>query len=77
VNGRPGHEFVQVYDAEFMDQKFYKMELIEGYEANGSELKVIWKDIAFFQNGEAPLFPNGLLELLEKNNSRYVFQPQS
>lgn len=66
VNGRPGHEFVQVYDAEFIEQKFYTMESIEGYEANGSELQVIWKDIAFFKNGKTPLYPTGLLELLEK-----------
>lgn len=66
VNGRPGHEFVQVYEADFVEPKIYKMDSIEACEADGSELTVIWKKIDFFKNGEAPLYPKGLLELLEK-----------
>jgi 8-oxo-dGTP pyrophosphatase MutT (NUDIX family) len=68
-NGKPGHEYIQVYDADFVDPKFYQMDSLEAYEDDGSELKVIWKEIDFFKNGEAPLYPTGLLELLEKNNS--------
>ncbi|HEX9972705.1 MAG TPA: hypothetical protein VGD14_11600, partial [bacterium] len=67
-NDKPGHEFVQVYEADFVNPKFYQTDSLEAYEDDGSELKVIWKKIAFFKNGETPLYPNGLLELLEKNN---------
>lgn len=73
-NGKPGHEYILVYDADFVDPKFYLMDSLEAYEDDGSELKVLWKEIAFFKNGKAPLYPTGLLELLENNNSEIPFQ---
>jgi ADP-ribose pyrophosphatase YjhB (NUDIX family) len=67
-DGIPGHEFVQVYQAEFKDPEFYRHESFDGFEDDGSKFKVIWKDINLFKNGEAPLYPTGLLELLETPN---------
>jgi len=64
LNNRRGHEFVQVYDASFEDPEFYGYSSFEATEANGSKLKVVWKDIEFFKNGKAPLYPTGLLELI-------------
>lgn len=72
-NDRTGHEFVQVYDAKFVDPKFYQQESPEAYEADGSKLNVMWKDLEFFKAGNAPLYPAGLLELLEKNKSTHLF----
>jgi 8-oxo-dGTP pyrophosphatase MutT (NUDIX family) len=63
-NGKPGHEFVQVYEADFAEPRFYQTDSPEAFEDDGSEIKAIWKEIAFFENGEAPLYPNGLLDLL-------------
>ncbi len=63
------HEIVQVYEADFIEPQFYQMDSLEAYEDDGSELKVLWKEIACFKNGAAPLYPTGLLELMEKNNS--------
>jgi 8-oxo-dGTP pyrophosphatase MutT (NUDIX family) len=65
-DGKPGHEFVQVYQAEFVDLEFYQHESFEAFEDDGSKFKVIWMDIDIFKNGKAPLYPTGLLELLEK-----------
>lgn len=67
-NDRAGHEFVQVYDAEFVDPRFYQQASLEAYEADGSKLNVLWKDIEFFKAGKAPLYPKDLLELLETKN---------
>lgn len=63
-DGKPGHEFVQVYEADFSDPEFYQRESFDAFEDDGSELKVVWKEIKFFKNGKAPLYPTGLLELL-------------
>ena len=63
-DSKPGHEFVQVYEAEFVDPEFYQRESFPGFEDDGSEFIVVWKDIEFFKNGTAPLYPTGLLELL-------------
>ena len=68
INNRRGHEFVQVYDAKFRDPKFYNNHSFEATEANGSKLKVMWKDIKFFEKGEIPLYPTGLLELLKEKS---------
>jgi NADH pyrophosphatase NudC (nudix superfamily) len=65
-DGKPGHEFVQVYEAEFVDPEFYQRESLDAFEDDGSKMKVVWKDIEFFKNGKAPLYPTGLFELLEK-----------
>jgi len=67
-DGKPGHELVQVYKAEFVDPEFYHREWFDAFEDDGSELKVMWKDIEFFKNGKAPLYPTGLLELLTESN---------
>lgn len=67
-DGKPGHEFVQVYEAEFVNPKFYQQESLVAFEDDGSELKVMWKDIEFFKRGKAPLYPTGLFELLERSS---------
>ncbi len=63
-NGKPGHEIVQVYEGEFVDPVFYQRDSFPGFEDDGSEFKVVWKDIKFFEDGQAPLYPTGLLDLL-------------
>ena len=66
LNDRRGHEFVQVYDANFKNPEYYNQSTFEATEANGSKLKVVWKDLDFFNNDNAPLYPIGLLEILLK-----------
>jgi 8-oxo-dGTP pyrophosphatase MutT (NUDIX family) len=53
-------------EAEFVDPEFYQRESLDAFEDDGSKMKVVWKDIEFFKNGKAPLYPTGLFELLEK-----------
>jgi 8-oxo-dGTP pyrophosphatase MutT (NUDIX family) len=65
--GKPGHEIIQLYHAEFVDPAIYEQEAPEGFEDDGSPLKVVWKSLESFERGEAPLYPDGLLELLTDN----------
>ncbi|MFP4349969.1 MAG: NUDIX domain-containing protein [Thermodesulfobacteriota bacterium] len=59
----PGHEIVMVYDARFGNPALYEAETLTAHDGD-AELRVLWKDLDFFKRGEAPLYPEGLLELL-------------
>lgn len=62
--GEPGHEIVVVYEAEFADRKIYDQDCLTGYEDNGKPFKALWKPMEQFRKLEAPLYPDGLLQLL-------------
>jgi 8-oxo-dGTP pyrophosphatase MutT (NUDIX family) len=62
---RPGHEIVLVYEAELVDERLYSSEELTGHEESGAPFTVVWKPLAMFRAGEAPLYPTGLLELLD------------
>ncbi len=66
--GQKGHELVFVYDGELTDPELYQQEEIIGYEDDGSAFLAMWKPLEFFQSGQAPLYPDGLLELLLKQS---------
>ncbi len=65
-DGRIGHEIVMVYEADFVDPSFYEQQVLQGHEDDGTPFKAVWKSLTEFQNGHAPLYPNGLPELLQK-----------
>jgi 8-oxo-dGTP pyrophosphatase MutT (NUDIX family) len=62
---RLGHELVLVYQAALADDAIYAAQELVAHEDNGASFKVIWKPVSFFQSGAAPLYPNGLLQLLQ------------
>jgi 8-oxo-dGTP pyrophosphatase MutT (NUDIX family) len=64
-DGKPGHEIVLVYEATFVDSRLYEVESVRCRD-NGGEFVAVWKPIAEFQAGKAPLYPEGLLDLLNK-----------
>ncbi|MEW5827351.1 MAG: NUDIX hydrolase [Chloroflexota bacterium] len=69
-NGEPGHEIVQVYDGRFVDETLYQCEIIHGHELDaGSDFKAIWKQLDEFGPGSSPLYPDGLLEMLEQTQA--------
>jgi 8-oxo-dGTP pyrophosphatase MutT (NUDIX family) len=57
------HEIVFVYDAKFVDPGFYNK---ESHIREAPMIKVVWKPLSFFIQKQAPLYPEGLLELLMK-----------
>ena len=61
--GEPGHELVWLYEASLKDPALYKKDQLIADEG-GNAFPVEWVPLAFFQRGEAPLYPDGLLELL-------------
>jgi 8-oxo-dGTP pyrophosphatase MutT (NUDIX family) len=62
--GWRGHEIVLVYDARLIDPRFYEEEFIQGDEL-GDPFKAVWKRLDEFGPGKPPVYPDGLLELLE------------
>jgi 8-oxo-dGTP pyrophosphatase MutT (NUDIX family) len=64
-NGAPGHEIVMVYEGRFVDDALYRAESVSCVEANGEEFRGLWLGLERARRGEALLFPDGLLGLLE------------
>ena len=65
-DGETGHEIVIVYEGEFADKTFYNKDVVILTEDNGEKLKAMWMPLADFRARKFPLYPDGLLELLEK-----------
>ncbi len=61
--GIPGHEIVQVYDARFIDSRYYALASIPGVESDGQTFEAVWRALAAFP-ASMPLYPAGLIELL-------------
>lgn len=65
-DGKPGHEIVMVYQANFVDPRTYEVSSIR-CRNNGEEFIALWKPMNEFREDKAPLYPKGLLELLDEN----------
>jgi 8-oxo-dGTP pyrophosphatase MutT (NUDIX family) len=63
-NGSPGHEIVLVYDGVLQESGLYEQAEIKGREANGEEIRAVWKDLDEFITGTSILYPTGLVEML-------------
>ena len=61
--GVRAHQIVLVYDGRITDANFYKKESLQGDEL-GEPIKVVWKRLDEFGAGKAPVYPDGLLDLL-------------
>lgn len=68
-NGQKGHEIFLIYDGDFKDPGIYQLSEIEGHEEGHETLRAVWKPLSDFQaDGEetAPLYPSGLLQILQQ-----------
>lgn len=65
-NGTSGHEIVQVYDGALKDSGLYGQAEVEGREANHERIRAMWMRLDEFGAGKLILYPDGLLELLNK-----------
>jgi len=63
-NGEKGHEIVLIYDGVFADPAMYEAEAVEGHEDGDLLFVATWKKLKFFRQGKAPLYPDGLLDML-------------
>ena len=62
-NGKPGHEVVFSYTADFKDKSFYERETIEAFEDNGQAFTLFWLDPANCPAG-TEIFPAGIAGIL-------------
>jgi 8-oxo-dGTP pyrophosphatase MutT (NUDIX family) len=62
--GKPGHEVIQVYDADFEDPALYAKPWLEGQESNGEPFRAVWRDRVRLDR-EGVLVPEGLYDLLQ------------
>ena len=62
-NGQQGHEIVLLYEGDLVDHALYEVEAIDGHDDGDVPLKAVWKPLSFF-GPSAPLYPDGLLDLL-------------
>lgn len=62
--GGMGHEIVFVYDGKLQEPSVYEEMLVPGREANGEEIRAVWKSLDEFENQGLTLYPTGLLQLL-------------
>ena len=63
--GWRGHEIVLVYDGIISNDWLYQKETIQGDEL-GTPFKVMWKRLDEFAPGQPPVYPDGLLDLIQK-----------
>ncbi len=68
-NGDPGHEIVLIYDGLLKNSKLYEQAVISGQEANGEDVRAVWKDIDEFGKEKSTLYPTGLVEILGAKTS--------
>ncbi len=62
-NGNPGHEIIQLYECDFANPEFYKLQKL--VFAEGERQKTaLWIEISRFQSGELRLVPDNFLDYL-------------
>lgn len=64
-DGAPGHEYVRVYEARVADGAVYEADALIGHEDDGSAFDVVWLDLDRVRRGEVPLYPDGLIDMLD------------
>ena len=64
--GHPGHELVRVYEARLAAQSLYERDSWDFQTEDGSTCHAVWKRLEDF--ADAPLYPNGLVDLIETTN---------
>ena len=61
--GKPGHEWIQIYQADLVDSKFYQLDEMIGTETNMTFV-ARWIECDRFQSKELHLFPETCLSYL-------------
>jgi ADP-ribose pyrophosphatase YjhB (NUDIX family) len=62
--GKPGHEIILVYDAEFMNKDMYQKDAVNITESNNVWCYAYWKSLDEFGDGKLKLYPDNLKQLL-------------
>lgn len=63
---KPHHELVRVYTADFLDDACYAADFtVHGTDGKRILFLAKWMPLQVFRDGQVPLFPDGLLDLLD------------
>jgi 8-oxo-dGTP pyrophosphatase MutT (NUDIX family) len=68
--GREHHEIVLVFQGDFANRELYAQSEMTGHEDDGSVLKCLWKPLEDFRDSDAPLYPEGLLKLIDESERK-------
>ena len=68
-DGRLGHEIVLVYETVFEDEGTLDKDAVACREENGMPFTARWIPLSSFRSGDAPLYPDGLLEMIERTGA--------
>ncbi len=63
-DGRPGHEIVFVFAARIAEPEAHERDELESVDTDGARHVAVWVPIAELRDGERPLVPRGLLDLV-------------
>jgi 8-oxo-dGTP pyrophosphatase MutT (NUDIX family) len=69
-DGRPGHEIVFVYDAQFADKQLYQVDRFTVYEDTGETFDAVWVELSTRGPQSPPVYPDGLAELLQVGSGK-------
>jgi ADP-ribose pyrophosphatase YjhB (NUDIX family) len=61
--GASGHELVWCFEASFVDPAYYQDDVVRCLEGDAA-FEAHWVPLPLFERGEAPLYPDGLLEAI-------------
>jgi 8-oxo-dGTP pyrophosphatase MutT (NUDIX family) len=62
-NGQPGHEILFVYECDFVEPKFYRLQQIAFHEKDRKK-RALWVEIERFRSGELRLVPEQFFKYL-------------
>jgi ADP-ribose pyrophosphatase YjhB (NUDIX family) len=65
-DGLHGHEICLVYEGALADPALYRRERIVEAGGDGKPIIAVWVPLNTFRHGTYPLYPDGLLELLDQ-----------
>jgi len=58
-----------VHEAELVNKSLYRKKSFYGKEDDNTPLKAVWMPFDYFKNGQAPLYPDGLLNMISDHQA--------
>ncbi len=65
-DGNKGHEIIQLYQCDFVDDRFYQLEELTFAEGERRK-RALWLPIEAFTKGDLVLYPDGIFAYIKSN----------